>query len=92
MPTRQEIDDDSSRFMANVLERFRHSLCAWVCGQTILPDHVWGGRSVRIEFSILGSHIREPGDDEEPSVHATEFAAEYSKRITPRCFTRRGVP
>lgn len=36
------------------------------------------------EFSILGSHIREPGDDEEPSVHATEFAAEYSKRITSR--------
>ncbi|MGI8740008.1 MAG: hypothetical protein ACR2KU_10370 [Gammaproteobacteria bacterium] len=36
------------------------------------------------EFSILGSHIREPGDDEEPSVHATEFAAEYSKRITPK--------
>jgi hypothetical protein len=36
------------------------------------------------EFSLLGSHIREPGADDEPSVHATEIAAEYSKRITPK--------
>lgn len=35
------------------------------------------------EFSVLGSYIREPGDEEEPSVHATEFSAEFSKRITP---------
>jgi hypothetical protein len=34
------------------------------------------------EFSMLGSHIREPGEDVEPPVRATEIAAEYSKRIT----------
>lgn len=35
------------------------------------------------EFFFRGTHIREPGKDEEPSVHATEIAAEYSRRITP---------
>ncbi len=34
------------------------------------------------EFSILGSHIRAPGEDVESPVRATEIAAEYSKRIT----------
>src|SRR5215218_9271004 len=36
------------------------------------------------EFPLLGSHIREPGADDEPSVYASEIAAEYSKRITPK--------
>jgi hypothetical protein len=36
------------------------------------------------ELSLLISHIKEPGEGEEPAVRATEFSLEYSKRITPR--------
>ncbi|MEJ2324255.1 MAG: hypothetical protein P8Y77_05640 [Nitrospirota bacterium] len=36
------------------------------------------------EFSILFSHIKEPGEEDEPAVKASEFSFEYSKRITPR--------
>jgi hypothetical protein len=36
------------------------------------------------ELSLLISHIKEPGEGEEPAVKATDFSLEYSKRITPR--------
>jgi hypothetical protein len=35
------------------------------------------------EFSLLGGHIKEPGEGEEPSVRTTEFSYEWAKRITP---------
>ncbi len=36
------------------------------------------------ELSLLFSHIKEPGEEEHPSVRETEISLEYSKRITPR--------
>jgi len=38
---------------------------------------------VNDELTFLGSHIKEPGDGEEPDVLATEIEAEYTKTITP---------
>ena len=35
------------------------------------------------EFSLLGGHIKEPGEGEEPSARTTEFSYEWAKRITP---------
>jgi hypothetical protein len=35
------------------------------------------------ELSLLFSHIKEPGEGENPSSKTTEFSLEYSKRITP---------
>lgn len=38
---------------------------------------------VNDEFSLTASHIKEPGEDDEPSIRATEVSAEWSKTLTP---------
>lgn len=35
------------------------------------------------ELSFLGSHIKEPGEGDEPATKSTEISLDYSKRITP---------
>lgn len=39
--------------------------------------------AVSDEFSILGTHIKEPAADEDPATWSTDLSADYTKRITP---------
>lgn len=38
---------------------------------------------VNDEFSLTANHIKEPGEEDEPSIRATEVSAEWSKALTP---------
>ena len=35
------------------------------------------------ELSFLGSHIKEPGEGDQPTTKSTEISLDYSKRVTP---------